>query len=1380
MNAIYEFMTYTINNRNAVRHLPKTCPGLVFGGTRLYQVFQRVDCEVFLLVAVLAREQFGNALNHLTGMTARLKQSWPLTRIPSKDASPCDRIGRGLQAGAEAARIVVLAAVFAVLTCLVATAPQALARDIVNAPFEAVSINILDVSERVQSSANETDVEAAPDVSGNVSAMRLSARSQGPIYRWLVFSIRNSSPIPLEYVVVSQRSSFVESGVIWPEFAVRQLLDGQASPGLPPTPEVLNTADGFSFRIDSNQTVTYALEVAGAWPDNLQLWQRSAFEKQRQQVAFFSGLLLGIAALVAIYISSLFIIRRKLVFPSAALFAWSGVAFLGIEFGYLGAIVDLSPIVQFKVRAAVETAMAVSLFASLYTFVELRKRMPVLGYLTLLAILGAIATFVYGFTEPWMAAGIARMSILAGALFGLFVILVLSRRGVIRAQVAVSGWVLIAVWTVVAGLAALGILSQDVVGPGLAAGLVLVNLMIAFTVTQYAFDSGVISSRFFEDSGRRALALAGSEQCVWDWREDQGWLFIGQELEKLLGVQPGTLTTGGLKAWLELMHPGDRPAYVAAVEAAIQRGRGTFSQEFRLRRKDGTYRWFQLRARAIPGEQGRASRCIGTLVDITTFKRSEERLLYDAVQDRLTGLPNRALFIDRLDRAMRRAGADDAVKLYVGVIDIDRFKNVNDGLGHSIGDSLLLTMARRLEKSMRAEDTLSRLSGDQFGIIVNAARPERDIREMADTLREAIAQPVNLNPREVFLTASLGFSEISGDMAKAEDVLKDAEIALYEAKRRGKNKIEFFRPDMRDDRSKLIEIESDLRRALERNEIEVVYQPIYDLESAELAGFEALVRWRHRRHGLLEPEEFIGVAEETGIIVDVGRHVAGEAARQLGIWQRVLRPAHPIFVSVNLSGRQVLDQNLIDDIKTIIAREDVTPGSLKLELTETMVMENVELSAQVLQRLKDLGVSILCDDFGTGYSSLAILQRLPFDTLKLDRSFVHSEQENETASVILETIILLAHDLGMKVVAEGIEEKHQLDRLREFECDFGQGFYFGEPLSARAVIEALGGKPSMLDTKRGKGKGLFGRLLRSSTQDDERAPRAPAEEPSVLKTDKERPVVRDAVVSAGNDDQFKHEAEARRLERLRQPTISAIASDGEAEPAKPEEGETPEAGDATSDPVIEEETLDTLFRSRVQNLQTSVSGLEDAGDASAGQALAGDAETQDEASVDLDATQEKQVEADGPADGNSPDGEARSSETLDPPGKDDGAVAGPVPGMNASGEPDAGAEEAAGAGETEAMVTAQTEVSMSPPVVEPSGAGDDKEKSGDDEEGGEPPVDGGSVEGATDGATGDEDTGGEGDDPEQKLEELASGKHKTSKLSKLLRRGRRRHPVLES
>ena len=388
----------------------------------------------------------------------------------------------------------------------------------------------------------------------------------------------------------------------------------------------------------------------------------------------------------------------------------------------------------------------------------------------------------------------------------------------------------------------------------ISAGLALVLLTLGFTLAQFAFSHGILSSRFFEDSGRRALALAGSEQTVWDWQAERGALYVGPELERALGLDSGAMTGRGLKSWIELIHPADRAGYVAAVEAAERRGRGTFTQEFRLRRHDGTYRWYLLRARAVVGPDGRASRCIGTLADVTGMKRAEERLLADAVRDRVTGLPNRALFIDRLEVSMRRAHMETNRELYVIAIDLDRFKTVNEGLGFEAGDSLLSVTARRLAGLIGPEDTLARLPGDQFGVIFNGKKPKRDVIPFAEQLRGALSRPIRLRNRELFLTASYGVARFVDDPASAEDFAKDAEIALYEAKRRGRDSIEFFRQDMRSERSALLSLEHNLRKAIERSEIEVVFQPIARLSDTQLAGFEALLRWRHRTEGLLGPE----------------------------------------------------------------------------------------------------------------------------------------------------------------------------------------------------------------------------------------------------------------------------------------------------------------------------------------------------------------------------------------------------------------------------------------------------------------------------------------------------------------------------------------------
>jgi diguanylate cyclase (GGDEF)-like protein len=388
------------------------------------------------------------------------------------------------------------------------------------------------------------------------------------------------------------------------------------------------------------------------------------------------------------------------------------------------------------------------------------------------------------------------------------------------------------------------------------------------------------------------------------------------------------------------------------------------------------------------------------------------------------------------------------------VIDLDRFKQVNDSVGMAVGDSILLTLARRLTRLLKPQDTLARLSGDQFALILLSERDPGRIIAFAENIRRTIRAPITFNDREIFLTASIGLCLADGQSNRTEEILKDAELAMYHSKRIGGDRIEVFKAAMRARKSDRLTLESELRRALEREEIKILYQPIIRLEDRTVAGFEALARWDHPKLGRLSPAEFINIAEEIGLIVDLGMFVLERTARQLSLWQRTVRTHEAIFASVNVSSRQLLRQDLIQDLRTVLARSSVMTGTLKLELTESMVMENPEHAAQMLSRLRELGVGLALDDFGTGHSSLSYLQRFPFDTIKIDQSFVRMSSKG-TRPVILRSIIALAHDLGMETVAEGAENDSDAVELYQMGCEYAQGFAFGQPMTADAATRML-------------------------------------------------------------------------------------------------------------------------------------------------------------------------------------------------------------------------------------------------------------------------------------------------------------------------------------
>ena len=714
----------------------------------------------------------------------------------------------------------------------------------------------------------------------------------------------------------------------------------------------------------------------------------------------------------------------------------------------------LSPDSEQIWRASGEAILAATLVVFLFAYLNLnrwhvRYAHITIGWLAFLAMLVALALF-----EPPIASGIARVSLLAVAVLGFALVVYLSFYGFDRAVLLIPTWLLLVVWTIAAALAVMGVLTNDIVGPALLGGLVLIVMLIGFTVMQHAFAGG-ITTGIVSDVERRALALTGAGDMIWDWDVSADKVFTSPETEQLLGLKRGSLE-GPAARWLEVLHPLDRDRFRAVLDSVLEQRRGRLTQDFRLRTPDGHYLWFALKARPVVGSDGEVVRLVGTLTDVTEFKNAEERLLHDAVHDNLTGLPNRELFLDRLDAVLAFAKADPQIKPTVMVIDLDRFKQVNDSVGIAVGDFDPADLGPQAGRLLKPQDTLARLSGDQFALILLSERESERIIAFAETLRKGLRAPITFNDREILLTASMGIALADGQPHRNEEVLKDAELAMYHAKRIGGDRLELFKPSMRARKTDRLTLESELRRALERDEITILYQPIVRLEDRSVAGFEALARWDHPKMGRTSPSEFIAIAEEIGLIVDLGMFVLERTAKQLATWQRTIRQREPIFASVNVSSRQLLRQDLINDLRAVIARTGIARGTLKLELTESLVMENPEHATQMLQRIRELGAGLALDDFGTGHSSLAYLQRFPFDTIKIDQSFVRANGKG-ARPVILRSIVALAHDLGMEVVAEGAETDSDAIELYQLGCEYAQGFHFGEPMSAddaKALLQA--------------------------------------------------------------------------------------------------------------------------------------------------------------------------------------------------------------------------------------------------------------------------------------------------------------------------------------
>ena len=776
---------------------------------------------------------------------------------------------------------------------------------------------------------------------------------------------------------------------------------------------------------------------------------------QGESLALYKGIVIGVAGLLALFLTIVVVVKGAVIFPAAAALAWAVLAYVCIDFGFWSKIFGTSVQTDRIWRAGAETSLAATLLVFLFAYLNLNRwhvRASHVAVAWLLFLFALIGLAVY---DAPVAAGVARISLASIGAIGLILVLYLSTHGYDRAIMLIPTWFLLLVWIAAAGFTVMGSLTNDLVSPALIGGLVLIVMLIGFTVMQNAFAGGGLAHGAINDVERKALALTGCGDIVFDWDVAADRIYVSPEVEAQLGLDRGELE-GPASAWLNVLHPFERDRYRACLDAMLEQRRGRINQSFRLRASDGHYFWFHMKARPVVGTDGEVVRVVGTLVDVTEHKTAQERLLHDAVHDNLTGLPNRELFLDRLDAALLLAQNDPRVRPTVICIDVDRFRHINETIGLSAGDSILLTIARRLSRILKAQDTLSRIASDQFAAVVASETETDQIIALANVVRRALSTPVTFAEQEIPLAASIGLALFDAQLhPKRDDMVKDAEIAMRYAKKVGGNRIEVFRPSMRSLRSDRLALEGDLRRALDRAEMKVFFQPIVRLEDRTVAGFEALLRWDHPKLGRLSPGEFIPIAEETGAIVDLGMFAMERTARELAAWQMALDVDPPLFASVNVSSRQLLRHDLLHDVKTVLTRCEVARGTLKLELTESLVMENPEFAAQILTRIRELGAGLSLDDFGTGYSSLAYLQRFPFDTIKIDRSFVHQNGKG-TRPVILRSIVGLAHDLGMDIVAEGAESESDAIELYQLGCEYAQGYAFGHPISAAEARKLVG------------------------------------------------------------------------------------------------------------------------------------------------------------------------------------------------------------------------------------------------------------------------------------------------------------------------------------
>jgi diguanylate cyclase (GGDEF)-like protein/PAS domain S-box-containing protein len=554
---------------------------------------------------------------------------------------------------------------------------------------------------------------------------------------------------------------------------------------------------------------------------------------------------------------------------------------------------------------------------------------------------------------------------------------------------------------------------------------------------------------------RYAVAVRATNDGIWDWDLAARSMHFSDRWKTLLGYDGGSAFDRP-DAWFDLVHPDDVERLRREIDHHLTGSSPHFENEHRIRHADGDWRWVLTRGLTTRNSEGKPIRITGSVSDVTDRRNAQQRLVHDALHDRLTELPNRTLFLDRLVQCLSRLERDPNHGCAVLYLDVDRFKAINDTVSHAAGDRVLVELARRVARVLRPADTLARLGGDEFVILLDGIASPAQALDIATRVRETIATPISFDRRELSIVASIGIAQNLDSVVDPEELIRNADIAMYDAKARGGGRCQVFDASMHQRVVDRVSLETQLRQAIEERRLRTFFQPIIDLRTGALRGFEALARWPAGERNVT-PAEFIPIPEEAGLIAPLGTLIMRGACHTLGQWREQGLVGPDVTMSVNVSIRQLSGRDLVDLVRAALSDANLPPANLVLEITESTLIENPELVGALLRELIDLGVTVHLDDFGTGYSSLTVLHDFPGDTLKIDRSFVGTLIDRPESQAIVRSIVGLAHNLGLRVIAEGIERPDQLKALTDLGCEYGQGYYFARPLPQDEIEAVIAG-----------------------------------------------------------------------------------------------------------------------------------------------------------------------------------------------------------------------------------------------------------------------------------------------------------------------------------
>ncbi|WP_425305150.1 EAL domain-containing protein [Candidatus Tokpelaia sp.] len=930
--------------------------------------------------------------------------------------------------------------------------------DIPARPIEPIKISpddvALNLSRAVQiylDQGKSFRVSTAPGPDGIIRRIEVQANDAHGSGNWAVFAIANPTDEQIDRLIVAPHYRLAGSGILKPDLGSVRIHSITPSEGFALDRQASPDSDIFRLTINPGAVITFVAELGTAALPQLYLWEPEAYKDTVNSYTLYHGILLGISGLLALLLTVLVVVKGTSLFPTTAFFAWAVLAYICADFNFFNKIFAATPEHELIWRAATEVALAAGLSAFLFAYLHLHRwhnHFRFGGFVWICALVGVVALV---FFDPVRAAGLARLLLGLIAVIGAALIGYLTFRGYDRAIMLIPAWLLFIIWLVGAYAAVSGRLDNDIIQPALAGGLVLIVLLISFTVMQHAFAGGGVNQGLFSDLERQALAVMGTDNIVWDWDVARDKVVTSPDLSIFLGSAAKNLA-GPMRNWLPNMHNEDRDRFRMALDYILDKRGGRLDQSFRLRSGDGQYHWFALHARPVIGNDGEIIRCVGMMEDMTKTRKVEERLLKNAIYDSLTGLPNRQLLLDRLQNYCNLARLDEKIRPTLLVIDFDNFHSINRRYGLSVGDTFLLAVARRLSRHLKPLDSLCRLSGDRFVLLLASQNNLSNVAAFALNLKKAVSTPINFASHTIKLTASIGLLPWINDTMSAEERLNDAVLAMYQAKYNGGDRIEPFQPAMRAGNLADGTMEKELQEALQKQQLNLVYLPVFNIKQGNIVGFEAGLQWDHHARGILNIQDFMTGVENSGLIMEVARFMLAQAARDINRIEEHF-PGRKIFTSVTIPSPQLVSSELLPCVQSVLVHNPLKKGQMQIGFSENMIEQNPELAFSLAERLKALGIGLVLNNFGAEHASLYYLTRFPFDMIQLDS--VLFNDDSDKSRLLLKPLIDMARDIGAVIIADGVENENTALLLQKLGCNFIKSYTFCDNLEIGEAIALL-------------------------------------------------------------------------------------------------------------------------------------------------------------------------------------------------------------------------------------------------------------------------------------------------------------------------------------